>query len=240
MFMKGDFHIHSTASDGCFNPQQIIALAKDRGIDIIAISDHNSTDGLEEALEAGKEYGVSVIPAVELSTKFNDESIHILGYFKNEEYNSTDFKQALKQIKKHRVQKLRKILGSYDKHPRSNKYLSCSEGIRLLKAYGAAVVLAHPVRISEKNLLSLLNMPFDGIEAKYCNSNDYYTDFFINIALKRFSFYTGGSDFHTGKSSDRKHSLIGEPHLDSAEIKSFLEKSGVIYGVKKSGVRYSG
>lgn len=228
MFMRGDFHIHSTASDGSFNPQQIIMLARSRGIDTIAISDHNSIDGLAEAFEAGKKYGVSVIPAVELSTRFNDESIHILGYFRNENFNSTDFKQILRQVKKHSVRKLRKMLGINSRHKLSNKYLSCSEGIYLLKTFEAAVVLAHPVRISEKNLLSLLNMPFDGIEAKYCRSNDYHTDFFIDTALKKFSFYTGGSDFHTDKPSDRKHSLIGEPYLDSAEIKSFLENSGAL------------
>ena len=228
MFMRGDFHIHSTASDGCFNSHQIIKLAKSRGIDTIAISDHNSIDGLDEAFEAGKKNGVSVIPAVELSTRFNNESIHILGYFRNDKYNCTSFKDILRQVKKHRVHELREKLGVYSNHPRSNKYLTCSEGISLLKAFDAAVVLAHPVRIPKKILLDILDMPFDGIEAKYCRSDDHCTDFFVNMALKRFSFYTGGSDFHTDKPSDFKHSLIGEPFLDSTEIRSFLENSGAL------------
>ncbi len=231
MFLKGDFHIHSTASDGCLNPKQIIVSAKSKGIDIIAIADHNSIDGLAEAFEAGKKYGISIIPAVELSTRFNGESIHILGYFRNKKFDSTDFKEILKQIKKHRVRKLKKMLGMYSKHSHSNKYLTCSEGIDLLKAFEAAVVLAHPIRISEENLHSILSMPFDGIEAKYGRSNNYYTDLFINIALKGFSFYTGGSDFHTDNPYDYKHSLIGIPYLDSAEIRNFLENSGaLVYG----------
>lgn len=228
MLMRGDLHIHSTASDGSLSPRQIVKLAKSRGIDTIAISDHNSIDGLAEASEAGKEYGVSVIPAIELSTRFNDESIHILGYFRNEKFNSTDFQQILKLVKTHGAHKLRKVLLGFRKHQTFNKYLSSSEGIYLLRAFGAAVVLAHPVRISEKNLLSLLSMPFDGIEAKYCRSNDYYTNLFINVALKKFSFYTGGSDFHTNKVSDHKHSLIGEPYLESTEIQRFLESSGAL------------
>jgi predicted metal-dependent phosphoesterase TrpH len=226
--MRGDLHIHTTASDGCLSPRQIIMLAKNRGIDTIAISDHNSIDGLAEATEAGKKYGVSIIPAVELSTRFNNESIHILGYFRNEKFNSTNFKQILKLVKTHRVHKLRKVLGGYRKHQANTKYLSSSEGINLLRTYGAAVVLAHPVRISKKNLSSLLSMPFDGIEAKYCRCNDYYTNFFINVALKEFSFYTGGSDFHTDNVSDHKHSLIGEPYLDSSEMQKFLENSGAL------------
>lgn len=228
MFTRGDFHIHSTASDGCLNPQQIVMLAKSRGIDTIAIADHNSTDGLSEAFDAGKKNGVAIIPAVELSTKFNGESIHILGYFRNEKFDNAAFKQILKQIKKHKVRNLRKMLAMYGKHPFCEKYLSCNEGICLLKDYDAAVVLAHPVRISEKNLPHLLDMPFDGIEAKYCNMNDYDTGFFIDTALKRFSFYTGGSDFHTDNPKDRKHSLIGNPYLDSSEIGCFLKNSGAL------------
>jgi Predicted metal-dependent phosphoesterases (PHP family) len=226
--MRGDLHIHSTASDGSLSPRQIIKLAKSRGVDTIAISDHNSVDGIAEASEAGKEYGISVIPAVELSTRFNDESIHILGYFRTKKFNSTDFEQILNLVKTHRAHRLRKVLGGYRKHQTFNKYLSSSEGIYILRAFGAAVVLAHPVRISDKNFLSLLSMPFDGIEAKYCCSNDYYTNFFINLALKRFSFYTGGSDFHTNKVSDHKHSLIGEPYLESTEIQRFLKNSGAL------------
>lgn len=236
MLMRGDLHIHSNASDGSLSPRQIIKLAKSRGIDTIAIADHNSVDGLTKASEAGKEYGVSVIPAVELSTRFNGESIHILGYFTNENFNSTDFKQILKLVKNHKAYKLRKMLMGFRKHKTYSKYLSSSEGIDILKAFGAAVVLAHPVRISKKNLLSLLNMPFDGIEAKYCRNTDYYTNLFINVALKKFSFYTGGSDFHTDKSSEHKHSLIGEPYLDSTEIQRFLKNSGAL--VLGSGINH--
>ncbi|KZL92428.1 PHP domain-containing protein [Clostridium magnum] len=226
--MRGDLHIHSTASDGSLSPRQIVKFAKSRGVDTIAISDHNSIDGIAEASEAGKEYGVSVIPAVELSTRFNDESIHILGYFRNKKFNSTDFQQILKLVRTHRVHKLRKVLLGFRQHQTFNKYLSSSEGIHLLRAFGAAVVLAHPVRISDKNLLSLLSMPFDGIEAKYCRSNDYYTNFFINVAFKRFSFYTGGSDFHINRVCDHKHCLIGEPYLNSAELRKFVKSSGAL------------
>lgn len=228
MLMRGDFHIHSTASDGSLNPRQIVRLAKSGGIDTIAITDHNSVDGVTEASEAGKEYGVSVIPAVELSTRFNNESIHVLGYFTNKKFNNTDFKQILKLVKNHKAQKLRRLLMLFPKHRTPNKYLSTSEGINILRAFGAAVVLAHPVRISEKNLVDVLNMPFDGIEAKYCRNTAYDTNHLINIALKKFSFYTGGSDFHTNKVRDNKHSLIGEPYLDSNEIKRFLKNSGAL------------
>lgn len=228
MFTRGDLHIHSTASDGSLSPEQIVILAKSMGIDTIAISDHNSIDGLAEAFEAGRKYCVSIIPAVELSTRFNDESIHLLGYFGDEKFNSTAFKQILRLVKNREAYKLRKALCGYSKHQVFDKYLSSSEGICFLKTFGAAVVLAHPIRISKKNFSNLLSLPFDGIEAKYCHSNEYFTNFFINLALRRFSFYTGGSDFHTNKAGDCKHSIIGEPSLDSVEILRFLENSGAL------------
>ena len=222
--MRGDLHMHSTASDGSLRPRQVVMLAKSRGIDTIALSDHNSIDGIAEASAAGKQYGVSIIPAVELSTRFNKESIHILGYFRDDKFNSNDFKQILNQVRMHETNTINKELLEY----RKREFLSSYEGICLLKNFGAAVVLAHPVRISAQNLPSLLSMPFDGIEAKYCKSDDYNTNYFINIALQRFSFYTGGSDFHTDKVSHNKHCLIGEPYLDSAELLRFLRSSGAL------------
>lgn len=54
MYNKGDFHIHSTYSDGSLMPSQIINLAKKRDMDIISITDHNNTDGIDEAIIEGK------------------------------------------------------------------------------------------------------------------------------------------------------------------------------------------
>ena len=228
MFSKGDLHIHSTASDGALSPTEIVILAKNSRVDTIAISDHNSVAAMNEASEAGKTYGVSVIPAVELSTRFNDESIHLLGYFRDGKYNDHNFQQILKLVKTHKVALARKTFGGFRNRNSFNNYLSVQEGIALLRTYGAAVVLAHPIRISPKNLPGLLSLPFDGIEAKYCQSTDYYTKLFINTALKSFCFYTAGSDFHTNKTSDFKHCVLGEPNLNSIELQRFLKNSGAL------------
>jgi len=56
MFGKGDFHLHSTASDGSLTPREVIQFAKERQVDIVAITDHNTTLGVDSAIEAGKEY----------------------------------------------------------------------------------------------------------------------------------------------------------------------------------------
>lgn len=227
MFLKGDLHIHSIASDGALSPEEIILLAKDRQVDTIAIADHNSVSAINEAAEAGNKYGISVIPAVELSTRFNGESIHILGYFRDRSYESYNFQQIITLVKNHKAVEARKIIGSL-RGRNSNNHLSVYEGIHFLRLFGAAVVLAHPVRISEKNLPELLAMPFDGIEARYCLSSENLTKFFIETALTKFSFYTGGSDFHTNKIRDEKHCIVGEPYLNSLELQRFLVNSGAL------------
>ena len=226
MLTRGDFHIHSTASDGSLTPGEIIAVAKRTGIDTIALADHNTTAGIDEAALMGKQYGVSVIPSVELSTKYNGEGIHLLGYFRDGRYNDRTFVDILRLLKYHKVKEARSILTNFMHINALGDNLSVMEGVNFLRLYGAAVVLAHPVRISKKNILALLNMPFDGLEAKYCHNNYYDTCFFTNTALTRFSFYTGGSDFHSNSTCRQKHCFIGMPCLYEEEIQMFLRNSG--------------
>lgn len=77
--MKADLHLHTTASDGLLTPAQVVQLAHEQGLDIIAITDHDTLDGIPQAMEAAEKYGITVIPGVELSAEHEPE-IHILGY----------------------------------------------------------------------------------------------------------------------------------------------------------------
>lgn len=79
--MKADLHVHSTASDGTLSPSQVVALALERGLSVLAIADHDSVDGLLEALEAAAGSGLTLVPAVELSAVAGSLDVHILGYF---------------------------------------------------------------------------------------------------------------------------------------------------------------
>ncbi|MFZ5453779.1 MAG: PHP domain-containing protein [Thermodesulfobacteriota bacterium] len=76
-----DLHTHSTASDGSYPPAEVVRLAKDAGLKAMALTDHDTVDGLAEALAAGEELGVEVIPGVEISTRYAGDTMHILGYF---------------------------------------------------------------------------------------------------------------------------------------------------------------
>lgn len=74
-----DLHTHSTASDGQYTPSELVELAKERGIEVLAVTDHDNIDGLEEAIKAGGRLGVRVIRGVELSAD-DHLNLHILGY----------------------------------------------------------------------------------------------------------------------------------------------------------------
>lgn len=228
MLSKGDFHIHSNASDGKYSPTEIVILSKINKIDVISITDHNTTDGITEAIEAGRNYGVSVVPAIELSTKLNNESVHLLGYFKNCFYQVDTFQEILKLIKSHRYKEIRKILENYIHLEHKEGNLSVIEGINLLKCFGASVVLAHPMHISNKNIHQVLSFPFDGIEAKYSNTDFKTSLYFMHFALYKFSFYTAGSDFHSINNKNSKHSFLGTVYLNNSEIEYFLKKSGAM------------
>ena len=79
-----DLHIHSTLSDGILKPTELIKLAADAKITAIAIADHDSVDGVDEAVSAAREFGITVIPAVELSVEYGKHhDVHLLGYWIN-------------------------------------------------------------------------------------------------------------------------------------------------------------
>ena len=75
-----DLHTHSLCSDGAQKPFEVVRSARDAGLSAIALSDHDTIEGVREAMEAGQQLGVEVIPAVELSAQ-SDTELHILGYF---------------------------------------------------------------------------------------------------------------------------------------------------------------
>jgi predicted metal-dependent phosphoesterase TrpH len=76
-----DLHIHTSASDGTFSPQEIVRLAKRKGLKAVGITDHDTVDGNEEAIKAGVEIGLEVIPGVEISVEWEGRPVHILGYY---------------------------------------------------------------------------------------------------------------------------------------------------------------
>ena len=76
-----DMHTHSNRSDGTFTPPEVVRLAAERELDVVALTDHDTTDGLAEALDEGVRSGVDVVPGVEFSAEFDGTSVHVLCYW---------------------------------------------------------------------------------------------------------------------------------------------------------------
>lgn len=77
---KGDFHLHSTASDGVHTPTWVMQTAAARGVRVLALTDHDSTEGLAEARAAASVAGLRLIPGLELSTDLGPADVHLLGF----------------------------------------------------------------------------------------------------------------------------------------------------------------
>lgn len=223
MCKKGDFHIHSTFSDGGLNPGELIILAKNNCVDIMALTDHNTTLGNQEAIEVGKIHGVKVIPGIELSTRYKGNKVHVLGYFRDDKYNDNTFKLSLKALSSGNSKKAMELLNYKISLSCEGGKPTTQSGIRFLKFFNCAVVLAHPISLKREVFLNVVDLDFDGIEAKYFRNNDSDTEYFINVAKSKQLIYTAGSDFHTNKKIDLKHGVLGQIFLDKEEIKKFLD-----------------
>jgi 3',5'-nucleoside bisphosphate phosphatase len=97
-----DLHIHSTASDGKINPEDIVIKAAELGLKVISLTDHDSISGISPALKAAKQFpGLTFIPGVEISTDLADGEAHILGYFID--YTDPSLEKALERFRDSRL-----------------------------------------------------------------------------------------------------------------------------------------
>jgi 3',5'-nucleoside bisphosphate phosphatase len=109
-----DLHVHSTASDGSLSPWDLVAEAKAQGLRAIALTDHDTTEGLDEALAAGAALGLEVIPGIEISAEYKPGSMHILGLFIDHRHPQLDgqltiLKQARAERNPQIIAKLQKM-----------------------------------------------------------------------------------------------------------------------------------
>lgn len=77
--VAADLHMHSTASDGQYSPGELVKMGKEKGLQVLALTDHDTFSGAQEAIAAGERLGVKVLRGVELSAR-EYPSLHILGY----------------------------------------------------------------------------------------------------------------------------------------------------------------
>lgn len=110
-----DLHIHTSLSDGTFSPEKVVQYSKEKGLDAIAITDHDCCDGITPALIAAKDLDIEVIPGVELTVEMEEEDeLHILGYFID--WYDRAFLKKLNEISAARKKRAKKILRKLQRH----------------------------------------------------------------------------------------------------------------------------
>lgn len=104
-----DLHIHTHFSDSTSSPAEVIEQAHENGLDCIAITDHDTVDGVQPAVEAAGTYGIEVLPGIELSSEINGKDVHILGYLLDCEQG--EFVGQIRHIQNARVERMREMIG---------------------------------------------------------------------------------------------------------------------------------
>lgn len=106
-----DLHVHSTYSDGTLTPDELVILAKKQGLSAMALTDHDTIVGVEEAIVAGKKYNLEIVPGIELSSVYGTKEIHILGLYVD--YKDEAFNAALENLREIRNERNLKIIAKF-------------------------------------------------------------------------------------------------------------------------------
>lgn len=103
-----DLHVHTTASDGVYNTQELIVLAQRKGLQYLAVTDHDTTAGLLPFAYTRTQLMPKIIPGIELSTDYDGQEVHILGYFID--INNKDLQNTLSRLTESRRQRTENIV----------------------------------------------------------------------------------------------------------------------------------
>ena len=155
MKSKGDFHLHSTASDGVHRPSWVMETAHARGVRVLALTDHDTTEGLAEATVAAKGLGLRLVPGMELSTDLGPADVHLLAF--GFDVGARPLQEFLKSQREGRIGRTLTILEILAKHGMS---LDMS---RVLEIAGDATVgRPHVARaLIEKGFVASVQEAFD-------------------------------------------------------------------------------
>ena len=107
MSLVFDLHSHTTYSDGTLQPEELISRAKMNDVDVLALTDHDSTAGLERAQAEALKQNVYLIHGVEISTTWNGQTVHVVGL--NVDFNNAELQQGLSYIREQRTLRARKM-----------------------------------------------------------------------------------------------------------------------------------
>ncbi len=144
MDKRVDLHCHSTFSDGTLTPTELVQLAKQQGLSALALTDHNTSAGLKEFMEAGKDSGIITVPGCELSTEWKGKEIHVVGLFFKEKYWSEveDFVELMHIAKRNSNETLIKNLNNAGYEVSFEECAALTDAAEFNRAHIARVLVA--------------------------------------------------------------------------------------------------
>ncbi|RJP19662.1 MAG: PHP domain-containing protein [Candidatus Omnitrophota bacterium] len=153
-----DLHTHTHCSDGTLSPTELIRKAAEAGLAAVAITDHDTTAGIAEAMQAGRKFGVEVIPGVEISAIYPRGTLHILGYY----FDMADSDLQLK---------LREYINARN---RRNPLI-----LNLLKKYGYSLEMEEVVSLAGGDVINRPHIAQAMLNRGYVQSNQEAFDRFL-------------------------------------------------------------
>ncbi|KOR25840.1 hydrolase [Clostridium sp. L74] len=145
----------------------MIYLAKEENLDIISVTDHDTTDGIEEALFYGEKLNIKVIPGIELSTTYDNCSVHVLGYFKGNNYKNN-------------------LIKDFQKHKKEFRKKRANEIVNKLKEHFHIIISFDKIMESTKGVISRPHIAKAIVDAGYNYSWDYIFSNFIGEGCKAY------------------------------------------------------
>ena len=140
-----DLHTHTVNSDGTFTVEEVVKLASERGLDVVAVTDHDSVDGLRDEKklrEYEEKYKVEIIKGIEMSCNLKGKDVHILGYFLNlEDKNFLKELERIAEIRNERNEKIIKKLADLKLPVTMEELLEIVQGNVISKAHFAEIML---------------------------------------------------------------------------------------------------
>lgn len=112
--MKCDFHMHSNCSDGIFTPEQLVEMAREKGLDCIALTDHDTVVGVKRAQKRAEELGLGFVVGTELSSVANGKEVHVLAF--NLDMDASGFDEEMKRISDFRRERNRQMQQKFDEN----------------------------------------------------------------------------------------------------------------------------
>ncbi|MBQ1567169.1 MAG: PHP domain-containing protein [Erysipelotrichaceae bacterium] len=167
MELRCDLHCHSNFSDGTSSPSDLVKLAEAQGLSALALTDHNTSGGLKEFMEAGRNSKVITVPGCEFSTEWNRKEIHIVGLFFKEEYwqEIEDFVEMMHIAKRNSNERLLENLNRAGYQVSAQEAAALTDGDDFNRAHIARVLMA-------KGYVSSVAEAFDGLLKE---GNGFYT-----------------------------------------------------------------